>query len=602
MPLAERVAEGRAAAELADRAARGRLAFPDVRDALARNARKLPDPGLHALGREPLLRADRELARALPGVHRRAEIYRRGLHRLSALLFGNPVGRLLVLWLILPFGGAAFLLEGLQHTVGLGLELLGHHVHMVSIAATLALGVVIAALIHSPAARRVALAGVRALGTGLRALFLELPRAAWGSRPVRRLRATRAWPWLLRGLLVPAAVTAALAWPVLLTGLSPGARAAVALALFAAAAAVSLSALGPEVAERAELAVHRAGRFLVERFWLGLVRLVLDVFAAVVGAVERALYTVDEALRYREGDPRRGLVLKGVLALPWAVVAYVARFYLNVLLEPKYNPVKHFPTVTVGHKLLLPVAIPLTHAFAGPLGAVFGETLGTAIAAVTVFLLPGLAGFLVWELKETWRIYAANRPATLRPATIGSHGEAMRRLLVPGFHAGTLPRAYRKLRRSLRDAGEAGDGARHALAIRRVAAARANIHHVEEAIAAFVDREPLALARAVGADGVHVAQVHAGASRVRVGLRSGEATWTWRVERVGDALVADAGAPPTDLSPQAADAVAAAFLGLCALTGAAPAGAAAPPAVPWSDWVARWEALRARATNAADRL
>lgn len=294
-----------------------------------------------------------------------------------------------------------------------------------------------------------------------------------------------------------------------------------------------------------------------------------------------------------------------IIPTPRIPRAYVARFYLNVLIEPKYNPIKHFPTVTVGHKLLLPVALPLTRAFAGPLGAVLGEGLGTAVAAVTVFLLPGLAGFLVWELKETWRIYAANRPATLRPAVIGSHGETMRRLLVPGFHAGTLPRAYRKLRRGLRDV-HAGAGPRQALAARRATSARAAIHHVEEAIARFVDRELCALVRAAGAADLRVVRVEAGASRVRVGLRAGAAAWTWRLERVGALVVADRGEPPSELGPLAADAVEGAFLGLCALSGAAPVEAsgapAAAPVIPWSAWVARWEGARARATNGPDAL
>ena len=34
-------------------------------------------------------------------------------------------------------------------------------------------------------------------------------------------------------------------------------------------------------------------------------------------------------------------------------MAYVLRFAVNVLLEPQFNPIKHFPVVTVGHKLLL---------------------------------------------------------------------------------------------------------------------------------------------------------------------------------------------------------------------------------------------------------
>ena len=59
-------------------------------------------------------------------------------------------------------------------------------------------------------------------------------------------------------------------------------------------------------------------------------------------------------------------------------------------------------------------------------------------------------GFLAWELKENWRLYAANRSPVLRPIQIGSHGETMRRLLIPGLHSGTIPKLFTKLRRQLR--------------------------------------------------------------------------------------------------------------------------------------------------------
>ena len=58
--------------------------------------------------------------------------------------------------------------------------------------------------------------------------------------------------------------------------------------------------------------------------------------------------------------------------------------------------------------------------------------------------MPGVFGFLVWELKENWRLYEANRSPTLGPV----HRRQPRRdgwsdLLRPGFHSGTLPKLYR---------------------------------------------------------------------------------------------------------------------------------------------------------------
>ena len=118
---------------------------------------------------------------------------------------------------------------------------------------------------------------------------------------------------------------------------------------------------------------------------------------------------------------------------------------MTLLIEPQVNPIKHFPVVTVSHKIMLPFSLHLTGLFAAPL-APLGPLLANTIAGTTVFLLPGVFGFLVWELKENWRLYAANRPRYLRPMPIGSHGETLLRLLRPGIHSGTVPRLFAKLR------------------------------------------------------------------------------------------------------------------------------------------------------------
>jgi hypothetical protein len=67
--------------------------------------------------------------------------------------------------------------------------------------------------------------------------------------------------------------------------------------------------------------------------------------------------------------------------------------------------------------------------------------------------IPGIFGFLAWELKENWRLYAANRPRLLMPVPVGHHGESMRRLLIPGFHSGTIPKLFAKLRRQRKGRG-----------------------------------------------------------------------------------------------------------------------------------------------------
>jgi hypothetical protein len=69
----------------------------------------------------------------------------------------------------------------------------------------------------------------------------------------------------------------------------------------------------------------------------------------------------------------------------------------------------------------------------------------------------------------------------LSPVSIGHHGETMAALLKPGFHSGTIPKTYAKLRRAT------WQGKRSALTHRE------SLHHIEEAIRRFVERELITL-------------------------------------------------------------------------------------------------------------
>jgi hypothetical protein len=100
--------------------------------------------------------------------------------------------------------------------------------------------------------------------------------------------------------------------------------------------------------------------------------------------------------------------------------------------------------------------------------------------------VPGIFGFLVWELKENWRLYAANRPPNLQPVQLGHHGETVVQFLRPGFRSGTVPKLYAKLRRANRKA-------LHTDNWKSVTKYLDGLHHVSEAVRDFVDRELLEL-------------------------------------------------------------------------------------------------------------
>ena len=81
-------------------------------------------------------------------------------------------------------------------------------------------------------------------------------------------------------------------------------------------------------------------------------------------------------------------VVKGVLGTVWFAVAYVLRIYVNLLIEPTVNPVKHFPVVTVAAKLILPFIPQIAAAIGEPLSTVLGSTIGTSFGAFSVLVLP----------------------------------------------------------------------------------------------------------------------------------------------------------------------------------------------------------------------
>ena len=218
----------------------------------------------------------------------------------------------------------------------------------------------------------------------------------------------------------------------------------------------------------------------------GLFRAVMDFFKRLVEDVDRLLYTVDEWFRFRSGGSRLSLATKLVLGPVWFALAYVTRFCINLLIEPQVNPIKHFPVVTVSHKLIWPFFVPHFGAFPRFLALTMDAKLADTVALILGFLIPGIFGFLVWELRENWRLYRANQSPELEPVSIGHHGETLVRFLKPGFHSGTLPKLFARLRRAERSAQRTGDWKRlrkHWLAL----------HRAEEELRHFLDRELLSL-------------------------------------------------------------------------------------------------------------
>lgn len=222
------------------------------------------------------------------------------------------------------------------------------------------------------------------------------------------------------------------------------------------------------------------------RLVFALIGWVVDFFRLLLNLLERVLYAVDEWLRFHSDESAISIVVKAILGVIWSFVSFLIRIYVNLLIEPTFHPVKHFPVVTVAHKIFLPALIMLEGHMVHFLGQYMGTPLARSITWFNIFFLPGFFGFAVWELKENWRLYLANRRGRLLPVPVGSHGETIARLLRPGLHSGTLPKLFRKLRKLEHQSASLGR-----FTSRR--AIREKLHHVESAIQAFVERELISL-------------------------------------------------------------------------------------------------------------
>ena len=490
---AERIAYRKLVEELLDGIVRrGYSSMGDLRDSISRNQMKLDD--LASLGElfagDQLLRIDRRLAGQLDGVYRRGEFYLRFFQRLSSVMFGTPVGRFLTRCAILPFGGSYLTLAFLMHTLGallhklagvtLELEPSAHNLGH-SLPPFLLLSLFLFCIINWRAFRLAVGRYGKAIGRGIRWVFVELPR--WvSSRPLlRAILDSKALRLFMRYVVKPS-IIAGIAWLLLPRHWSHDTRLTIAVSIFFAANLLN-SKFGRFIEHATIHSLTVIWTRLTADILAGAFRWVVHLFQVVLESIDRTLYAVDEWLRFRGGQPRLSLIGKAVLGTAWFFVMYLTRFVINLLIEPQINPIKHFPVVTVSHKIILPTQRLWAAALEGMrMGSIAANTTATLI----VTGIPGIFGFFAWELNENWKLYKANRATTLRPVRMGSHGESVARLVRPGIHSGTVPKIFARLRKAERRAGSRRAGA----AARKQVEA---LEHVEESVRHFLQRELIEL-------------------------------------------------------------------------------------------------------------
>ena len=538
--LPERVARRKLIEELSDVVVqRGFLTIGNLRDSISRNDLKVFD--LETLQQflqgDQLLRADRELSRKLDGVYNPAEFYMRWLQRLSSLAFGTRNGRFITQYVAIPFGGSMVILEGLDHLVHATSGLFVHATAAVpanselpaAVAETaahvshskifmswptfLGLGIFLMALIHVPSFRRGLVELLRLTWKIARVSLYDTPVWLIKLPVVQSILHSKPLVFFRQVFLLPLVATVALSL-VIMPFYSSWNSWGISTGIMGLALCIILnSRLGRDLEEvSSEYVVRLIHRFGV-RFLLSLFELIMDTFKRVLEFIERLLYAVDEWLRFKSGESDLMLIAKALLGVVWGAVTFVVRFAVNLLIEPQVNPIKHFPVVTVAHKIIFTTMTgPLTTLFHK--GFHFSFASAGTLATMVVLTLPGACGFIVWELKENWRLFAANRSRRLLPTRVGSHGETLIRLMKPGLHSGTLPKLYSKLRRAERKAH-----------LKRWKNAKAvcveKLHHVEESIRHFVEREFFMLlqeSRGWGGLPLELSQVEAASNSLRIDI------------------------------------------------------------------------------------
>lgn len=498
----ERVAEHKMRRELLDVIKQRRhLKFTDVRDIVARNVLRLPDPTLEEFFRgDRLHRFDRAAALALPGVYRPGELYIKGLQQLSAPLFGTRTGRDVLRHALVPFGLTYLTLKSIDLLMHL-LPEAEESFHLTTALTVTAGGTLANLVLYTDIGRHV----LRAIWTGTRTLFdlllIEAPRRLLRWPPLARLLGTGLIRGLARNLIqpllfgiLPLTPIMALAVVVEEIPIEPGFW-LLGLA-FALGTLARNTPAGRRFIDNLVTYLVQLQRRINQALVVGFIQHLLYLFKEATRRIAQGLHRVEEGLTHHLHEPFGGFLLKAVAAPLWAFAEALIQFYITVLVEPQVNPVKHFPIVTIGHKLMLPFLPSLTALMVELSRSVLPTLIAIPLVTLTVVLLPGLFGFVVWEFKENWRLYQANHTArprgkaipgtglALEPAIIGSHGETMRGMLYRGFHSGTLPRAYDRVRRvieqQIRD---------QALYPRRVRACERRLRAIERAIRVFVDRE-----------------------------------------------------------------------------------------------------------------
>ena len=310
----------------------------------------------------------------------------RGLQKLSSLSFGTALGRLLTLYLVLPFGGAFVLLEGLEHSIMVAVnKFTSSPASIVSWPAIGALGLLIGFMIHSRRVLNVVVRAAQSAWRALRFIVVDGPVRFMRQDWVRRLTAHTVYRFSIQFVVKPSLATAII-WTVIrvfpLFGLSAD---IILISLFICTNIILNSGPWRWFEEGVSELMFRSWRAVRFHVIPGVFELVMQAFNRMIEYMERAIYTVDEWLRL-SGDSRLTFGLKLALNIPWFICTYPDP---NLYQSARGTTGQPNQTFSGGHRVAQDYFAAdknIDHAVRHPLGAC-GVVIGNAIATATVVLL-----------------------------------------------------------------------------------------------------------------------------------------------------------------------------------------------------------------------
>ena len=456
---------------------KGYVHMTDLRDIISRNQLKMDDlrsPQEFVLG-DQLLRLDKKIDKVLLGVHHRGEIYMRMIHRVSSLLFGFIIGRWCAKYIATPFGGAYALIEMCLYIGKKFAKMFKHEIEMSAYRLhmlqehyvypldqkssmkpilVLVIGFALLFFFYTKVGRRSGRQILHYIFKLLRLVVIKIPKWIWFLPPIQFLYKLTFWRFInifvFRPALYTCPITLSIVYFTQITTYLNGYL----FVLFGIAFGnlIINTSIGRNIFDYLE---DRITHFLYEfnrTVFVGVFHLIVEGFSKAVQWIERVLYAVDDFFRFRQGENVISQVAKAIFGKIWFAINYLFRFTINLIAEPQINPIKHFPIVTISHKIILPFSYPLTIAMEETLMPILGDSflLGVGMTIVFLFIqfgMPGICGFMAWEFKENWKLYKYTSSNVVKPVVVGGHGETIPRFLKPGFHSGTIPKLYKKIRK-----------------------------------------------------------------------------------------------------------------------------------------------------------